>query len=133
MDLQISVSAKWHPEKKTKFIALPPGWICRSSNPEIETVRFETYTAAFESFIETLKDNWSDTWEKYPRIEVSDPVARGKADRFSSDGAGEYTLSLYEDEVSISWSIRLTKPVNRTLSEFEQTQSSDVDAVPVEE
>lgn len=121
MDLHISVSAKWYPEKKTKYETLRSGWICKSNNPEIETERFETYQEAFESFIQLLKDNWSSTWENYPHIEVGDPVARGKADRFSVDDTGEFTLSLYEDEVSVSWLIALTKPVNRTLSDFEIT------------
>lgn len=120
-DLHITVSAKWYPEKKTKFSTERPGWVCKSNNPEVETERYETYQGAFDAYIQLLKDNWSSTWENYPSIDIGDPVARGKADRFKVDASGEFTLFMYEDEVSVSWLIALTKPVNRTLSDFEIT------------
>jgi hypothetical protein len=133
MDLSISVSAKWVPAKTTKFETLKKGWICRSNNPEVETDRFDSYIEAFDAFMLNLKRNWIETWDNYPYIEVSPPVVRGKADRFSVDALGEFTLSLYEDEVSVSWLVTFSKPLNRTLGEFEPVRASDVDAVPVEE
>ena len=119
MDLYISVSGKWYPEKKTKYGALRPGWICRSTNPEIETNRFPSYKDAFDAFLIILKDQWSETFENYPEISVSNPVLRGKSNRFTSDDDG-FSMDLEIEEASISWTIALMKPKNRTLDEFIQ-------------
>jgi len=118
MDLYVSVSAKWHPEKRTKFGTLLSGWICKSGNPEIETGRYKTYDAAFEAFVTELKEQWSETFENYPQIHISSPEIRGKTERFTADD-GVFSFVLAEDEVSISWLITIARPLNRTLDEFE--------------
>lgn len=120
MDLYITVSAKWHPEKKTKYGTLLSGWICKSSNPEIETGRYKSYDSAFEAFTTELKEQWSETFENYPQIHISSPEIKGKTERFTAaDGVFSFVLS--EDEVSISWLITIARPLNRTLDEFESS------------
>lgn len=124
MNLQISVSAKWYPSKKKKFVTYPAGWCCKSGNPKLETDRFKSYSEALDSYIRILKEKWISTWENTPQIDLSPPIVRGKADRFTVDVTGEFTLSLYENEVSVTWEILLIKPVNRTLDEFEPVLES---------
>jgi hypothetical protein len=128
MDICITVTAKWMPEKKAKFEPLPAGWICKSSNPEIETDRFDTYLEAFDIYLKNLESQWASTFESYPQMFISDPVIKGKTDKFENNG-DSFIFELNEDEVTISWSLSLSKPLNHTLGEYSSEVSPKVQMV----
>jgi hypothetical protein len=125
MELSVTVTGKWKPEKNTKFGTLPKGWICKSSNPDLNTDRHPTYEEAFDIFVSVLILKWSKTFENYPQLFICGPILRGKSYNFVGTEGG-FLLDLDMEEASISWIITLRRPVNRTLDEFEPLPAKSI-------
>lgn len=101
-----------------------PGWVVSSKNPDFSSQRYCDYGDAFEEFREFVSGFVEELISTgSPEVEFSDPIISVKTDNFSNTGA-RFTIHAGAEIVSITWIVRISHKINRTLSEFEVVEVS---------
>ena len=111
-----SCSYKKEIESGKTFI--PAGFVSKCSNPHIETERHDTWEGSFEEF----QTRFQDSIKQLIPINTPDcifhgPVFSGRS-RKCKESLGEYELSCEPEDLTITWTIEISRGVNRTLSDY---------------
>ncbi|MBN1166295.1 MAG: hypothetical protein JXA44_04100 [Methanospirillaceae archaeon] len=113
---KISCSYKKEIESGKTFI--PAGFVVKSSNPHIKTGRHDTWEGAFEEFQIRFQDELASLFlGQCPEYTILGPFFSGKSMK-CKESLGEYELKCEPEDLSITWTIDISRGENHTLSDY---------------